>query len=124
MPFRYDLDALRRGIGPLIELAREVLYREGDFVGPEFEGRAGRIDLRFGKDQVAGGFELGRSQPFEVIALHKAHPVEMIQVEARPEVVQEVPGSGVELRFLLDEKAVHGGSLTRRSGAPARSPCR
>ena len=49
-----DLDALGCRVGALIELARQVLDREGVFVVGNLERGAGAIDLRFGKNQLGG----------------------------------------------------------------------
>ena len=87
----------------LVELPGQVFDRKGGLVVRELQGRTDGIDLRLGEDQAAGGRELLRVEPLDIVALDEAQGPEPVEVEAVLEVLEEGTGFGAELGLLLDK---------------------
>ncbi len=108
-----DLEALRGGVGALVELTRQEFHGEGDFARGQGEGfQMHIIHRRFGEDRrnrLADGF-IG--SPLDVVALEDAETLQAGEAEGVPEVTEEPFGFGAEGGLLFDKKAFHEVGLT------------
>ena len=103
-----NLNALRGGVGALVELAGEVFDGEGALVFANGKGGGSQIDLGLGEDLADGLVELGVAETVDVVALDDPHCFEAGKPERLAQVGEEVAGFSVKLGLLFDENAVHG----------------
>ena len=111
-----DLDALRGGVGALVELAGEVFDGEGGLVFAEGEGGGSQVDLGLGEDLADGLVELGVAEAVDVVALDDADGVEAGEPEGFAQVVEEVAGFSVKLGLFFRRKCGSWAAGTCGSG--------
>ena len=102
-----DLDALGRGVGPLVELTGQVLHGEdrGGFV------RVGlgvdEIELRLGEDGADGVIEELGCDVLRVVAVEQTHPFKPPDAEQAVRIVQQRAGLVVEPGALFHKDSVY-----------------
>ena len=83
-----QLDALGRGVCPLVKLTRQGFHAE-DGTGPfGFHISRDNVQLRFGEDRPLGLLKQVRIDSFHIIAVQNPHIAEILQTQERAEIRQ------------------------------------
>ena len=115
LPLAEDLDALGRGVRPLVELPRQVLHRKhrGGFrAGPDgLQGIIGQVHRRLGQHFLHRRFEQRFRQVLQVVPVQEPDPLQARNAQEIPGVVQQAPGLVILARFFLHVYSVDHNAL-------------
>ena len=114
-----NLNALCRGIRPLVELSRQIFHCE-HISAVRVDLTAHLIDLRLRKDGFLAGFKQLRADIFHVVAVQNPKPVERRDADKTAKIGKQRRGLVRKLLFLLNVYSVnHDFLLILSRQAPA-----